>query len=244
MNIILIQLELEINQILTYLKKMETSISDKNIPKMQVLMESLKNSMANKVTTGIDQLKKKMKQTKTSESNEVIMNGVNDVVAQLSTQLTSELLKQSELLKGLDSNHQTKSRTGFHNAKQVSADYLNDIFDFMTNIKQRDILTRLGDRDIITREESREDMFNEFKTRLNMSLASKQRRSTSRFRNQDNENEFSVCSDFSFQMAIKEDPNKKQEMTLKENLQHVHIDDILKIPSLPISIQSDDEHFI
>ena len=53
--------------------------------------------------------------------------------------------------------------------------------------------------------------------------------------------EFSVYSDFSFQLPMDENPEKKKLATIKEDLKHVELDDILRISSLPISMQSDED---
>lgn len=54
--------------------------------------------------------------------------------------------------------------------------------------------------------------------------------------------EFSVYSDFSFQAPMEENREGRKKETIREDLNHVELDDILRISSLPISIQSDDEY--
>jgi hypothetical protein len=76
----------------------------------------------------------------------------------------------------------------------------------------------------------------------NRAVSSGSKRQDSRGRSAQDQREFSVYSDFSFQTPMEENLEARKLATIKEDLTHVQLDEILRISSLPISIQSDEEY--
>ena len=245
------QLEQDFLQFISIVSKIESSIITKDIQKTQLNCNTLKIILTEKLSLKFEKLNKQIKEIKeksqiNKNEDKYLLNEMTQTVkinCNNNEILLEQLQLQNEILKSCESSLGNRNSVSFSVQKSTNQETLSEIFDFLLENQNKEFLKVIsGKKNENLNVNLRNNNFNEFKNRFDQFSKIKEAKSD-KFIEKDVGPEFSVYSDFSFQMPIKRDIKKKYEETIKGNLQHVEIADILLIPSLPISIQSDDELF-
>jgi len=250
----LLSLHTQLYRTETYLKQKETDRAESSLGMMRQAVSNLIQSNFYVLKNDITELNStsflKMITDLETEREAMVSGGKK---TEVSSQIKSRIRDQYNLLKQFSSSYMNIGQSASGGAKPLSQqiipqneEVISEVLSYLAVHSYDKEVQKLCSPGNNRSPSADKLLINSLKSKI-LEGSTRPKSPTSRKNEQSarhttEHKEFSVYSDFSFQSPIEENADAKKLETIKEDLKHVELDDILRISSLPISIQSDDEY--
>ena len=255
------RLESELLSLHTQLYRTETYLKQKEADRVEASLANMRQAVSNLIQTHFYVLKNDISELSSSSFTKMVVeweaekeaNKMSGKESEVSLQIKRRIRDQHSLLKQYANSHMIAgpdigglAKSSPWQMPHQGEDVIADVLGYLS-AHHSDMEVQKLCNPVISRSPSADRfLIGSLKAKIleerNRPRSPNSRRTEHSAHHTIEHKEFSVYSDFSFHSPTEDNADAKKLETIKEDLKHVELDEILRISSLPISIQSDDEY--